>query len=205
MKTWAAPGILAVVQLGLLTPVHADIYSFSEDDGTVVLSNRRMNRHSVVLIREAVAQAGELPAPAVSAGRASKMDYQHAVLEVARAYGIDSALLHAVISVESRYSARAVSGKGAVGLMQLMPGTAKRYGVTDSFDPIQNLRGGTEYLRDLLKLFQGDLNLALAAYNAGENAVIRAGHRIPPYQETRNYVQRVQSLYAEYKARLTIE
>lgn len=205
MKTWTVKLICAVGQLCLATPVHADIYSFSEDDGTVVLSNQRMNRRSVVLIREAVVHAGELPAYTGSPSKARKAEYQQAVLDVARLYGVDSALLHAVISVESRYSAKAVSEKGAVGLMQLMPGTAKRYGVADSFDPVQNLQGGTQYLRDLLKMFQGDLSLALAAYNAGENAVIRAGHRIPPYPETRNYVQRVQSLYAEYKSRLAIE
>lgn len=204
MKIWTGALIHTFVQLSLLSAAHADIYAFSEEDGTVVLSNLRMNRRSVVLIRDETAQTGQtgaLPASTGLLGKLKKAEYQQAVLDVARSYGVDSALLHAVISVESRYSAKAVSNKGAVGLMQLMPGTAKRYGVADSFDPIQNLQGGTQYLRDLLKMFQGDLNLALAAYNAGENAVIRAGHRIPPYEETKNYVQRVQSLYAEFKSR----
>jgi soluble lytic murein transglycosylase-like protein len=105
------------------------------------------------------------------------------VEEVSRAYGLESALLHAVISVESSYNPKAVSKAGAAGLMQLMPGTAKRYGVADAFDPAQNLRGGANYLRDLLKLFDSDVSLALAAFNAGEDAVMRYGNRIP-YRET---------------------
>lgn len=100
-------------------------------------------------------------------------------------------LLHAVIEVESGYHSRAVSPKGAKGLMQLMPATALRFGVQDAFDPQQNIRGGALYLKWLLEYFRGDLRLALAAYNAGEAAVVKAGYRIPPIAETISYVPKV--------------
>ena len=121
------------------------------------------------------------------------------VAEVARAYGLDSALLHAVISVESRYNPKAVSKRGASGLMQLMPVTAKHYGVADLLDPLQNLHGGAKYLRDMMNLFNSDVSLALAAYNAGETAVVRHGNHIPPFRETMNYVPRVLDFYREYR------
>jgi soluble lytic murein transglycosylase-like protein len=110
-------------------------------------------------------------------------------------------LLHAVIRAESGYNATAVSHAGAGGLMQLMPGTADRYGVRDRFDPAQNLRGGASYLRDLMAMFNDNLPLALAGYNAGENAVINNGYKIPPYAETREYVKRVLQYYAEERIR----
>lgn len=114
---------------------------------------------------------------------------------VAVKHGVDPALAHAVIRTESGYNARAVSPKGAVGLMQLMPATAKRYGVEDRYDPLQNIEGGIRYLRDLITQFGANLTLAVAAYNAGENAVIRHGNTVPPYPETKEYVNRVLGLY----------
>ena len=128
-----------------------------------------------------------------------KAIYDKMVNEVARKYGLESALLHAVISVESRYSPKAVSKKGAAGLMQLMPEIARRYGVADPLDPVQNLRGGARYLRYLLKKYNNDRNLALAAYNAGERAIAKYGNRIPPYPETTNYVPRVMGYYRKYQ------
>src|SRR6185295_10750786 len=104
-------------------------------------------------------------------------------------------LVHAVIRAESGYNTNAVSSKGAIGLMQLIPATAQRYGVQDSYDPTQNIQGGTRYLRDLMKMFNGNLELAIAGYNAGENAVIRAGNRVPPYPETLAYVPKVLGFY----------
>jgi soluble lytic murein transglycosylase-like protein len=116
--------------------------------------------------------------------------------------GIDAALVHAVITAESGYNPAAVSKAGAQGLMQLMPATAKRYAVQDAFDPEQNIRGGTRYLRDLLNQFDDNIELAVAAYNAGENAVIRHGRKIPPYRETRAYVPKVLRLYDKYRTLL---
>jgi soluble lytic murein transglycosylase-like protein len=129
-----------------------------------------------------------------------KLKYNQTIEDVAHIYGLDSALLYAVISVESRYDPKAISKKGASGLMQLMPNIARHYGVVDMLDPIQNLHGGAQYLRDMLILFNNDISLAVAAYNAGETAVVRYGNRIPPYHETMNYVPRVLNLYQEYQA-----
>jgi soluble lytic murein transglycosylase-like protein len=122
-------------------------------------------------------------------GRRSR--YASLIETVARQFKLDEELLHAVVRAESAYNPKAVSSAGAIGLMQLMPATAERYGVNDIWNPTQNLRGGARYLRDLLEQFDDDLMLALAAYNAGEGAVMRYGNRIPPYPETRNYVFKV--------------
>lgn len=111
-------------------------------------------------------------------------------------YGIDPRLVEAVIAVESAFDPWAISPKGAMGLMQLMPQTADRYAVQNPFDPVQNIAGGIQYLRDLLSLFRGDLQWALAAYNAGETAVI-THQGIPPYRETRDYVTKVLRHYGQ--------
>ncbi|EDN66186.1 soluble lytic murein transglycosylase [Beggiatoa sp. PS] len=125
-------------------------------------------------------------------------DYAPLIERVANSVHLPAALLHAVVQVESAYNPKVVSPKGAMGLMQLMPGTAKRYGVTDRSNPASNLSGGARYLRDLLTMFNQDLSLALAGYNAGENAVKRYGNKIPPYRETKNYVKKVKRLYHQY-------
>jgi soluble lytic murein transglycosylase-like protein len=113
----------------------------------------------------------------------------------AKASTIQASLVRAVIVVESGFNPRAVSKRGAIGLMQLLPATARRYGVKDIYDPEQNIRAGTRYLRDLLTRFDSNLELALAAYNAGEEAVERYGRHIPPYAETLNYVPSVMRVY----------
>ncbi|MFN2576684.1 MAG: lytic transglycosylase domain-containing protein [Pyrinomonadaceae bacterium] len=110
--------------------------------------------------------------------------------------GVDPLLLYSVMHQESSFKSHAVSPKGARGLMQLMPGTAMRYGVTNIFDPRQNIEGGARYLRFLLDRFDGDVNLALAGYNAGEGAVEKYGWRIPPYAETQEYVRRISRRYS---------
>ncbi len=119
--------------------------------------------------------------------------YADLINRTAREHGIDPDLIKAIIRVESNFNPGAVSRKGAQGLMQLMPATAADHAVTDVFDPAQNIAGGVRYLRKLLDLFGGDLRLALAAYNAGENAVLRY-HGIPPYPETQQYVRKVVAL-----------
>jgi soluble lytic murein transglycosylase-like protein len=129
----------------------------------------------------------------------NRKKYSPTIDLVAKHHHLPTALIHAVITAESAYDSAAVSRAGAVGLMQLMPGTAKRYGVSNRRDPRANVLGGTRYLKDLLNMFDNNLALALAAYNAGENAVIRNGHKIPPYQETQTYVRRVLKYYNDYK------
>lgn len=122
------------------------------------------------------------------------------ILAAARETDIEPALIHAVIAVESSFNPAARSRYGALGLMQLMPGTAKRYGVTNRLDPAQNIQGGARYLRDLMAMFDNDLQLVLAAYNAGEEAVIRYGRRIPPFRATVAFVPRVMGYYWKFRS-----
>ncbi len=112
-------------------------------------------------------------------------------------HGVDPYLIYCLMSQESGFSAGATSNKGAQGLMQLMPGTAARYGVTNPYDIAQNIKGGTRYLKDLLKMFNGRVDLALAGYNAGEGAVMKYGNTVPPYSETRNYVRLILLRYGK--------
>jgi soluble lytic murein transglycosylase-like protein len=110
-------------------------------------------------------------------------------------YGVDPYLIYCTMSQESSFNRGATSPKGAMGLMQLMPGTAARYGVTNPYDMAQSIMGGTRYMKDLLKMFNGRVDLALAGYNAGEGAVMKFGNTIPPYNETRNYVRLILKRY----------
>jgi soluble lytic murein transglycosylase-like protein len=115
-------------------------------------------------------------------------------------HGVDPFLIYCLMSQESKFTSGAVSPKGAMGLMQLMPGTAARYGVTNPYDVAQNISGGTRYLKDLLKMFNGRVDLALAGYNAGEGAVMKYGNTIPPYNETQNYVKLIIKRYGKKQA-----
>jgi soluble lytic murein transglycosylase-like protein len=128
---------------------------------------------------------------------ANRKRFSPKISQVARQYRVPEALLHAVIATESAYDPNAVSRAGAVGLMQLMPATARRYGVRDRRNPGANLAGGTRYLKDLLTQFESNLELALAGYNAGENAVEKYGNQVPPFPETQNYVRKVLKLYRQ--------
>lgn len=125
--------------------------------------------------------------------------YEDEILRAAKQYDIDPDLVKAVIKVESNFNSTAVSQKGAIGVMQLMPETAQDYSVNDPFNPTENINGGTKYLKDLMEMFNGNLQLALAAYNAGQNAVIKYGFKIPPYAETIDYVERVLNHYSNLK------
>lgn len=140
---------------------------------------------------EAEAKVNKTPI-AVGTGSAS---IDELVTRSAQRNGVDQRLIYAVMRQESSFNPRATSYKGARGLMQLMPATASRFGVTDIYDPAQNIEGGTRYLRFLLDTFNGDVELALAGYNAGEHAVYRYGNRIPPYRETQDYVRKISAHY----------
>lgn len=126
----------------------------------------------------------------------NKNRYGDLISRVAERHQMDPRLIHAVIQAESAYNPSAVSPMGAVGMMQLMPDTAKRYGVSDRYDVEQNIEAGTRYLKDLLALFGADIKLAVAGFNAGEGAVIKYNRTIPPYPETQHYVQQVLSIYS---------
>jgi soluble lytic murein transglycosylase-like protein len=132
--------------------------------------------------------------------RDNKKRFSVFVIDASTRHQVPEYLVSAVIHAESYYNPYAISKAGAVGLMQLMPGTAKRYGVHDRQNPEQNIEGGVRYLRDLLEMFDGNVQLALAAYNAGENAVKKYGYRIPPYKETQHYVKKVSDLSQKYQA-----
>ena len=139
-------------------------------------------------------------APAVAAGMLGLLPAPESHIDsTARRHGLDPLLVRALIRAESNFDPRAVSPKGAVGLMQLMPQTAQRYGVENRFDPVQNVEGGVRYLRDLIAMFEGNLTLALAAYNAGEGAVLKYGRRVPPYPESQQYVVRVRGFYDRFR------
>jgi len=125
-----------------------------------------------------------------------KAQIDNFIVQSASRHGVDPVLLYAIMHRESAFKQRAVSHKGARGLMQLMPATAARFGVRDIFDPAQNIEGGARYVRFLLNYFDGDVSLALAGYNAGEGAVNRYGRRVPPYRETQEYVRRISERYA---------
>jgi soluble lytic murein transglycosylase-like protein len=192
---------LIAVSVLCMQPVWADALISANNTGTVNSSNIQIDRDHPVMILKPATQIAVVPEEYTGKPLyiiADKILYDRMVNKIARTYGLESALLHAVISVESRYSPTAVSKAGAIGLMQLMPETAKRYGVVDPLDPLQNLRGGARYLRYLLKKYNNDRNLALAAYNAGEASVAKYGNQIPPYPETTNYVPRVMGYYRKY-------
>jgi len=124
--------------------------------------------------------------------------------DVARKARLYPELLHAVVKAESAYDPNAVSRAGAIGLMQLMPQTASRFGVIDSRDPKSNLEGGARYLRELLTMYNNNIKLALAAYNAGESAVEKYGNKIPPYPETQNYVKKVLAFFKQNRKQLAL-
>ena len=177
--------------------VSANIYSFKDDTGIVHFSNLpHLDKRYKLVYRIPVSMQSRPNAWSPNGPKAVDISKLVPIIDdAARLHGLDPKLIHAVIRAESGYNAGAMSPKGAVGLMQLIPSTAQRYGVNNIHDPTENIFGGARYLRDLLKMFNGDMELALAGYNAGENAVIRAGNRIPPYPETMAYVPKVMSFY----------
>jgi soluble lytic murein transglycosylase-like protein len=196
---------MAMVAAGLMGGAGlagADIYRYVDENGMVHFTNVPNDARFKLFIA-----TSKEPDPVTSAFANRYRSYPSAdrkkfhlhVVEAARAYQLDPALIHAVISAESGYNPLARSPKGATGLMQLMPATARRYGVDNPLDPKQNIYGGAAYLRDLLTLFGNDLKLAIAAYNAGEGAVMEYGHHIPPFRETTQYVPKVLSYYKKYK------
>jgi len=178
----------------------ADIFAYTDDEGVVHFSNKQVGdgRYRLYLKSPNRRRAG-VSAVMPSDGSPERFTrYDEWIRQAAILYQIPEELIRAVIMQESNYDPRAVSATGAEGLMQLMPETATRMQVRDAFDPRENIFGGTRYLRVLANMFNGDLELTVAGYNAGEGAVVRfAG--IPPYEETQQYVVRVLSFYRRYR------
>jgi soluble lytic murein transglycosylase-like protein len=181
---------LTVLCLAWPLQVRAQIYAWRDASGNLVLSDRRLDDSAET---HAVPDAPRFRATRPSARTSAGDRFEPLVQEYSTRQSLRPDLVRAVIQVESGFNPRARSPKGAMGLMQLMPATARDLGVQDAYDPAENIRGGTLYLRQLLDRFDGNEELALAAYNAGPNAVDRYGRRIPPYQETRDYVRKVGS------------
>lgn len=184
---------MCVICVGVLPVSQADIYRQTDQNGGVVFTDKPIGSNFKLVMKT--------PRKGSSAYRVFKenrLKFMPLVRRSSKEYKVDSALILAVIHAESAYNPLAKSKAGAVGLMQLMPQTAKRFGVVDREDAGQNIQGGTQYLRLLLELFNYDIRLALAAYNAGESAVARFGNTIPPYPETQQYVTKVITYYQEY-------
>jgi soluble lytic murein transglycosylase-like protein len=134
--------------------------------------------------------------PSLGGFTTGNSDVDNYIVESGKRNSVDPLLLYSIMHQESSFKTRAMSYKGARGLMQLMPGTASRFGVSNIWDPKQNIEGGARYMRFLLDLFSGDVRLALAGYNAGEGAVMKYGNQVPPYSETREYVRRIGNRYS---------
>jgi soluble lytic murein transglycosylase-like protein len=190
---------LAVFALPGACRAGADVYVFIDERGTVHLSDVAQDARYRVLSSQPGSAAPGMHArpPAATGTGAPRRQYDAEVTRAAARFGVDPALVHAVIYVESAYDPNAVSRRGAAGLMQLMEPTARRYGVVDIFDPAQNIGAGTRHLKELLGQFGDDLRLALAAYNAGAAAVVKYGNTVPPFPETRAYVPKVVRRYSQ--------
>ena len=206
-RSFVAAALSAGIWLSLMVvPARAQIAAYVDAHGKLVYVNGdspKPSRRSTISGQEAATLAAPettvtLPAPISEAGTASPAPanarLEHIVQAAAVRHKLDPALVRAVISTESGWNTRAISDKGAMGLMQLIPTTAQRFGVADPFDPAQNVEGGTTYLKSLLDRYNGDLTKTLAAYNAGEKAVDESGG-VPAYFETRRYVRKVTNTY----------
>ena len=214
----------AVLLLAALVPARADIWGYVDEKGVAHFAAEKIDERYELFYRggesfdtrEGVRTPRAVAVPTTSQPKLLAFfevsprykQVRHHLREAAQAHDIDYELLQALIATESGFNPEAVSPKGAVGLMQIMPATAQRYGVVADrktpvekklTDPRLNIRTGARYLRDLIRMFPGQLELALAAYNAGEGAVQRAGNRIPNYRETQNDVKTVMQLYAMLK------
>ncbi len=193
--------IIAIILLSGLES-RADIYKYETDDGVITFTNTRMHGNGKVVVRESappqkntkVQKYGKAQEVAYSPD-ANRENFHAIAEEKARQHNIDPQLVKAVIKAESNWNASAISPKGALGLMQLMPATASLLGVVNPFDPVENIDGGTRYLKYLLSKFSGSLTLALAAYNAGPKLVEKKG-AVPSIPETVSYVKKVLAYYS---------
>ena len=177
---------------------YADIYKHTDADGHVFYTDKPekgLSYKRILKTKPKVKKAKKAKNSSYRNLAKNKEKYSGLIAKAAEKYDIDQDLLHAVILTESAYKVDALSSAGAVGLMQLMPATAERYGVKDRKNAEQNIDGGAHYIKDLLKMFKSNLYLVLASYNAGENAVKKYNNSIPPYPETRRYVKKVLKSY----------
>ncbi len=188
--------IVAILSLSLLlaSTAYADVYKYTDESGVICYTDAPFGKKSERIIKDQQAVEQQVAEKEEASQSTPAPDYGSYVRSAASKYEIEPELIHAVIKTESNGNHRAVSRKGAMGLMQLMPTTANDMNVSNPFNPEQNIEGGTKYLKSLIAKFNGDLTLALAAYNAGPKAVEKYGS-VPPISETKQYVKKVFSLY----------
>jgi len=200
LKSYIIAQIICQICLLTLTivSVQADIYRYEDEEGIVHFTDAPTDKRFKIFMRD-LKKDKLLRTKLQFASSVNSAEYENLISTCATKYGVNPSLIKAVIHAESGYNPNAVSRKGASGLMQLMPGTARSLKVSNSFDPKDNVEGGVKYLRFLLDTFRGDVSLAVAAYNAGLNKVAKYGG-IPPYNETRSYVDRVLSYMQSYQA-----
>lgn len=184
--------MILVALVALAAPAQAQIYSWRDANGNLVLSNIRPPGTGN-LKSYSVPKTSAVRTTRYATLERSRM-YDDLIVEHSRVNGVRSDLVRAVMQVESAFNPAAVSPKGAMGLMQLMPATAQQYGVSNPFNPVENVRAGVKYLRELLDRYRDNEELALAAYNAGPGAVDKHGESVPPYKETRDYVARINKM-----------
>ncbi len=191
--------LAVAVLFALITPRYAkaDIYRYVDEDDIVHFTDAPTDKRFKIFMRD-LKKDRELRTRLTIASTVNPSEFEQLIKNCSEKYGVNPSLIKAVIHAESGYNPNAVSSKGASGLMQLMPGTARSLKVTDRFNPKDNVEGGVKYLRFLLDTFQGDISLAVAAYNAGLNKVARYGG-IPPYNEKQTYVNRVLSYMKSYQ------
>ena len=171
---------------------HTAVYGYVDDNGTYHFTNMiPVGKKFRVIISDKITS--------IVVRNIDNKDYDNMIMQHATTHGIDPLLVKAVMKTESNFNPRALSHKGAQGLMQLMPDTARFVNVTDPFDPEDNIKGGARYLKYLDEIFSGNLELILAAYNAGPGRVIEYKMNVPPYEETKTYIQRVKAYYSKLK------
>jgi soluble lytic murein transglycosylase-like protein len=191
---------MKLLLLGLLLTAHsafADVYIYQGPNGERMISDRPVAGYQLVTKRDTITNTGHILAnrPIETGGPTA---FKHHIRRASNQYGVDAALIEAVIQIESGFNPNAVSKKGATGLMQLMSATASQYAVRDRFDPRQNINAGVQHLRHLIDRFDGEIILVLAAYNAGAGAVEK--HRgVPPYPETKRYISKVLNMHTHYR------
>ncbi len=186
--------VSAILFAFFASPAFSDVYKYVDENGVVCYTDAPMGKKTVRVLKENHVAAKQPKETGKAVSSVTDEDYSGYVQQAAAKYEIEPDLIHAVIKTESNGNHRAVSRKGAMGLMQLMPSTAYDMNVANPFNPEENIEGGTKYLKQLLEKFNGDLTLALAAYNAGPKTVEKYGN-VPPISETKQYVKKIISLF----------